>query len=203
MNSAGQVPMDFNRILDGMIRAAKLEVPFYAKVEQDPSYDQDALGVVVLASVAGAIGGFLGALFTGHALGAVITLIWTAIIGVLTYFVWAYLIYFVGTSLFKGTATFGEVRRTMGFAYAPRVLQILSFIPVLGSLIGFVVWLWMIATTFIATRQALNLDNTNAALTVIIAAVIVFVVTLILGLIFGAIALALGFAGAAIGGVLR
>ena len=53
--------MDFNRIISGMIRAARLDVSFYEEVERDPSYAQDALIVVIIASVAGAIGSFLGA----------------------------------------------------------------------------------------------------------------------------------------------
>ena len=52
--------MDFNRIVNGMIRAMRLDKSFYEEVEHDPSYNQDALGVVILVSVVGAVGSFLG-----------------------------------------------------------------------------------------------------------------------------------------------
>jgi hypothetical protein len=184
--------MDFNRIISGMLRAARLDVSFYEEAERDPSYAQDALIVVIIASVAGAIGSFLSLLFGGSFGAAIGTLIYSSISGVLVYFFWAFLIYIVGTRLFKGTADFGEVQRTVGFAWTPRILGILSFIPVLGWIVAIVAWIWSIATGFIATRQALDLDNTNAALTVIVAAIAAFVIQLILGAIMGLIGLAGG-----------
>ena len=186
--------MDFNRIISGMIRAARLDVSFYEEVERDPSYAQDALIVVIIASVAGAIGSFLGALFDGRFGAAIGTLIYSSVSGVLVYFFWAFLVFIIGTRLFKGTADFGEVQRTIGFAWTPRVLGILSFIPVLGWILSIIVWIWSVATGFIATRQSLDLDNTNAAFTVILAAIAAFVIQLLLGALMAGI----GLAGAAL-----
>ncbi len=194
--------MDFNRILAGMIRAARLDKDFYEEVEHDTSYNQDALAVVILASLAGALGGFLGMLFGGHFGAAVFALIVGVITSVASYYIWVFLVQFIGTKFFNGTGDFGEVARALGFAWAPRVLNILSFIPVLGGLIGFVAWIWTIATGFIATRQALDQDDKNAALTVIVAAVVAFVISLLIGLVFGLIGAALGLAGSAISGAL-
>lgn len=182
--------MDLSRIINGMIRAAKLEVPFYEEVERDPSYAQDALAVVIIASVAGAIGSFLRLLLQGRVGAAFGALIVSSIVGVGVYFLWVFLVHLIGTRLFKGTADFGEVQRAMGFAWAPQVLGILGFIPVLGAIAGFVAWVWSIATGFIATRQSLDLDNTNAALTVVIAGVVSFVIYIIIGAILAAIGLA-------------
>lgn len=194
--------MDFNRIVNGMIRAAKLDKSFYEEVEHDTSYTQDALVVVLLASVAGALGGFLSSLFGGHFGAAVFSLIVGAVTGVISYYIWVFLVQFVGTRFFKGTGDFGEVSRALGFAWAPRILNIFSFIPILGGLIGFVAWIWTIATGFIATRQSLDQDDTNAALTVIVAAVVAFLIGLVIALIFGLIGAAIGLAGAAVSGAL-
>jgi len=195
--------MDWNRIINGIIRAAKLDVAFYEEVEKDTSYRSDALAVVIIASVAGAIGTFLTYLFTGHFVSAILWLIFTGVINVVVYFLWAFLIYYVGVNLFKGKADFGEVQRCLGFAWGPRILSILSFIPVLNVLIGFIVWIWSIATGFIATRQSLDQDNTNAALTVIVAGIVAFIVQAILIAIVGAILLAIGLAGAAATGLFK
>ncbi len=183
-------------MINGTIRAARLDVPFYEEVEHDPSYDRDALGLVILVSLVGALGSFLSSLFAGEILGAILGFIIAAIMGVFSYYLWAYLVHFIGTSMFKGTGDRGEVLRCLGFAYAPRLLNILSFVPCLGPLVGLIAWVWSMATGFVAVRQSMDLDNTNAALTVIISAVIVIVITLILGLIFAAI----GIAGAAVTG---
>jgi hypothetical protein len=191
-----------NRIVDGIVRALRLDKTFYEEVENDVSYNSPALTVVIIASVAGAFGAFLTALFGGSFLGAIWLLIVQTITGLIGFYVWVFLIQFIGTRFFKGTGDFGEVQRALGFAWAPRILNILSFVPILGGLVGFVAWIWSIATGFIATRQALDQDDTNAALTVIVSAVVAFLVTLLIGIFFGLIGAAIGLAGAAVGGVL-
>ena len=94
---------------------------------------------------------------------------------------------------------FLEVQRAFGFAYSPQVLNLLAAIPCVGWLVGVAAWLWSIATGFIAIRQSLDQDDTNAALTVIISAVVVFLVMALIGALFGA----LGFVGAQMVGSLR
>jgi len=190
--------MDFNRIINGMIRAARLDVSFYEEVEQDTSYTQDALIVVILAAVAGALGALLGQLLQGHIGAAIGMFFLQGVLGVAGYYLWVFVAQLVGTKLFKGTGDFGEVQRAFGFAYAPQVLNVLSFIPCLNVIIGIVAWIWSIATGFVAIRQSLDQDNTNAALTVIVSAIIVFVVTFLISLFVGGL---LGV-GAAITGAL-
>jgi len=188
--------MDFNRIINGMIRAARLDKNFYEEVEHDESYNQDALVVVIMVSLVGALGGFLGLLFRGHIGSAVVLFVYQAVIGVAGYYLWVFVAQFVGTKLFKGTGDFGEVQRALGFAYAPQVLNIFHFIPCAGWLVSIVAWIWSIATGFVAIRQSLDQDDTNAALTVIVSAIVVFFVVAIIGAIFAG----LGIAGAAITG---
>ncbi len=190
--------MDFNRILNGMIRAARLDKEFYEEVERDTSYGQDALVVVVLAALAAGIGSFVGSLFVGgrSVLVAIGSLIFGVIVAVLAYFVWVFVAQYVGTRFFKGQGDFGEVQRAFGFAYAPQVLNIFSFIPCVGWVLPLVTWLWSLATGFVAIRQSLDQDDTNAALTMVVSFLVVLVISAILGLIGGA----LGLAGAAITG---
>ena len=78
--------------------------------------------------------------------------------------------------------------RVLGFAQAPGMLAI---IPVCGAFIG---WLWMLACTFIAIRQGLDLDNTKAILTAIVALIAVVIVYFIIGVILAALGI-----GAAVG----
>jgi hypothetical protein len=191
--------MDFNRILTGMIRAARLDKDFYEEVEHDASYARDALAVVVLAALAGGFGSFITGIFSRIGFfRSVLSLIWGIIVAVLMYYVWVFVAQYVGTRFFKGTGDRGEVQRAFGFAYAPQVLTILRFIPILGGLIAVVAWLWSIATGFVAIRQSLDQDNTNAILTMVVSFVVILVFTIILGIIGGI----LGFAGSAIGGFL-
>src|SRR5512146_2172564 len=111
--------MDFNRIINGMLRAMRLDKTFFEEVEHDTSYNQDALVVVILVSLVGAFGNFLGSLIAGRGFGAAIGgLIVGLLLAVLCYFLWVFVAHWVGTTLFKGSGDRGEVQRAFGFAYA-------------------------------------------------------------------------------------
>jgi hypothetical protein len=109
--------IDFARIVDGVIRAAKLDKAFYQLVAHDTTYSQDALVVVIVSSLVGALGGLLGSLFTGHIILAITTFVFGSVIAVGSYYLWVFVAQFVGTQFFKGTGDFGAVQRTLGFAY--------------------------------------------------------------------------------------
>ncbi|GAB4531912.1 MAG: hypothetical protein Kow0063_11820 [Anaerolineae bacterium] len=187
--------MDFGTMINRMIRAAMLDVNLYEEVEADTSLTQEALMVVILISIAGGIGAFLGGLISGSIGGAIGGLILTVIIGVVNYYIWAYVTYAVGTNLFQGTADVGEMLRTLGYASAPRALSILSFIPCLGALITLAGAIWSLVCAVVAVRQALDFDDTvKAIITVVIGWVIILVIQIVLFAIFGA-ALGIGAAG--------
>ncbi len=185
--------MDFNRILAGMIRAARLDKTFFEEVEHDTTYSQDALIVVILVSLLGALGGFISSLGAGFG-SAILTFVISAAMSVGGYYLWVFVAQLVGTRLFKGTGDFGEVQRALGFAYAPQVLNLLKFIPCLGGIIAFAAWIWSMAAGYVAIKQSLDQDDTNAILTIVVSGLIVIAITVIVGAIFAA----LGFAGVAL-----
>jgi len=191
--------MDWNRIIKGMIRAIKLDKAFYNEVEKDTSYSQDALVVVVLVSVIGALGALVGALIRGQILAAILGFIVAAVIAVAGFYVWVFIAHYVGTRFFKGQGDRGELQRAMGFAYSPQILNLLGFIPCLGAIISLVAWALTIVAGFIAVRESLDQDNTNAALTVVVSAVIVFLITAAITAVFAA----LGFGISAMTGALN
>ena len=169
-----------------MIRAAKLKVDLYEEVEADVSATNQALLVVVLVAVASGIGAALGA-DAGTLVGRLIGGILNALIG---WAVWSYVVFFVGTRFFGGTASYGELLRTLGFAESPSVLLILAFIPVLGPIISLVAGIWTLVASFIGIRQALDLDNAKTAFTILIGLValiiVITLISLLLALVFGA-----------------
>ena len=150
-------------LVDRMVGAAFLNIDTYEEVEHDQTATGQAAGVVAMVAVASAIGasplGFMGA---GRA----------AILALIGWLVWAGIAYLVGDKLLGGTATWGELLRTLGFAQAPGVLMVLGIIPFLGTLILGVVGLWMLVTAFIGIRQALDFGNGKTAATVVIGWVI-------------------------------
>ena len=192
--------MDFSAMINRVIRAAMLDVDLYEEVEADTSLNQEALMVVILVSLAGGIGGFLGGLIMGRIGSALLGLVLAVVLGVISYYIWAYITYFVGTNLFNGTADVGEMLRTLGYASGPRVLSILTFIPCLGALASLVGAIWSLVAGVIAVRQALDFDTTKAVLTVIIGWVIVLIITFVLSAVVGIGAAGLGALGGALGG---
>ncbi len=148
---------------DRIIRAAKLDVNLYEEVEADKSAMGQAMGVVVLSSLAAGIGsigigGFKG-LFTG-------TLV--ALVG---WYIWAYLTYIIGAKLLpepQTQADHGELLRTIGFSSSPGLIRILGIIPGLANIVQFVASIWMLIAMVIAVRQALDYKSTARAIGVCI-----------------------------------
>jgi len=192
--------MDFATMFNRAMRAAMLDVNFYNEAEADTSLNQEALMVVVLVSVAAGIGSFLAGVIGGSIGVALVGLIVAVVMGVLGYYIWAYITYFVGTSLFGGTSDPGEMLRVLGYASGPRVLSILSFIPCVGALAGLAGGIWSLVAGVIAIREAMDFDTIKAIITVIIGWVIVLIITLVILAVFGVGAMGLGALSGAMSG---
>ena len=105
--------------LDGP--AARLESQVYEEVEHDQTATSQALTVVLIVAALTGIGHAIGLSMgrePGSPIGAFIGGIITAILG---WVIWSGLAYFIGTRVFSGVATYGELLRTIGFAQAPNV----------------------------------------------------------------------------------
>jgi hypothetical protein len=177
-----------------MIRASQLDVNLYEEVEKDQNQTSNALTVVVLSSVASGIGVAISQAMSGAGgTGGIVLGLVVGVIGSLIGFaLWTAIVYYVGTSLFGGTATWGEVLRTVGFANAPGVLRILGFIPVLGGLINLLVAIWTIVTTVVAVRQSLDITTGKAIIVSIIGGIVAAIVIAIVGGVVGISAMAVG-----------
>ncbi len=142
-------------IWDRMKGAAMLDVATYEEVEHDESLTTQAAMVVIMAAVARGIG---GANDGGN--GLVIG-IFAALFG---WLVWAGITYIIGDKLLKGTATWGELLRTLGYAQAPGILLVLGALPVLGGPVRAIAGIWLLVTGIVAIRQALDFDTGKAIL---------------------------------------
>ncbi len=137
-----------------IVGAAKLEVSIYKEVKADTQATGQALGVVVLSSIAQGISALALGGIRGFALGTATALV--------VWFVWALVVYLVGTKLLPEPLTrsdIGELVRTTGFAASPGLLRVLGLVPGLGSLTVVAVSAWMFLTMVIAVRQALDYES--------------------------------------------
>jgi hypothetical protein len=139
-----------------LIGAAMLDVSVYEEVEADSSATLQAGGVVLLAALAAGIGSYHGHPFRGL-IGALVG--WA---------IWAAVTYFIGATIFKGTASWGELLRTLGFAQAPGLLYVVGIIPVLGAIAKLVIGIWILIAGIIAIRQALDISTGKAVVVAIL-----------------------------------
>lgn len=164
---------------DRMLRAAKLDVDLYEEVEADKSAMPQAMGVVVLSSVAAGIGS-IGMGVAGP--GGILMGIVLSLVG---WYIWAFLTYFIGTKLLPEPQThadLGELLRTIGFSSSPGLIKILGIIPGLGAVVFSVASIWMLVAMVIAVRQALDYKSTWRAVGVCVIGWVIQ--TLILVLLF-------------------
>jgi hypothetical protein len=148
-------------LVQRMIGAAKLDARVYEEVEVDERAFRQSLLVVMLSSMATAVGisgrvGIAG-LLTG--LGG----------GLLGWFLWAGLTFLIGTRLLpvrETEANLGQLLRTTGFATAPAILAVLGLAPALTGFISFITDVWVLAAFVVAVRQALDYRSTWRALAV-------------------------------------
>jgi len=154
------------------IGAARLDVATYEEVEHDPGALPQAMTIVVLAALASGVGstaqqglGVLG-LFVGA--GASLA----------GWFVWAGIVFLVGTRLLPAPdtqATLDQLLRTTGFSAAPGVLAVGGVVPGIGMLVVFAAGLWQLATMVVAVRQALDYPSTGRAIAVCLIGFVVYV----------------------------
>jgi hypothetical protein len=166
-------------MLQRMIRAARLDASLYEQVEADPRYTREAFFVVLLASIAGAVG---SALDYG-ARGVVAPILG----GILGWAIWAAITLWIGTTLTRGPETrsdMGEMLRTLGYAHTPLLLSVFSFLPGVGYPIQSIAQLWMLVAGVVAIRQALDFTTGRAILTVFLGWVVVIALTFLLGILF-------------------
>ena len=129
-----------------MIGVAKLDVQIYEEVEADSHATGQAMGVVLLSSLAAGTGA--ATLGTG--------VIYTIVAALLSWVIWAFLTYFIGTRLLPESQThadMGQLMRTLGFAQAPGVLRIFGGLPGIGSIVLSVVSVWMLIAMVIAVLK--------------------------------------------------
>ncbi len=150
-----------NIFLNRMLRAAKLDVNLYEEVEADRGAMRQAMGVVILSSLAYGLGTIGRAGMPGILIGTI-----SALIG---WYIWAYLTYFIGTRFLPEAQTradHGELLRTIGFSSSPGLIRILAIFPPLEAIVLTVASIWMLVAMVIAVRQALDYRSTLRALAV-------------------------------------
>jgi hypothetical protein len=148
----------FNRVF----RSIKIDPDVYDEVQKDKTATLSAAFVVVISSLAAGI--------AAKQLGAS-SFIFAPILSLLSWFVWAYIVYFVGVKLFpdpKTKTSHAALLRAIGFSSAPGIIRVFGFTPELMTVTFIGSALWMLACMVVAVRQTLNFKSLWKALGVVI-----------------------------------
>jgi hypothetical protein len=144
-----------------VILSAKLNSEIYEEVEADRQALGQAMGVVVLSSLAAGISTLRHIGMNGVVFGTL-----SALVG---WLIWAYLAYLIGTKLLpepQTQADYGELLRTIGFASSPGIIRVLGLFPGLLTISFLAAEVWMLAAMIVAVRQALDYSSTWRAVLV-------------------------------------
>lgn len=165
-----------------VLRAAVLDGRVYEEVEADARATGQAIGIILLSSVAGGVG------LLGLGIPNPQSLV-VGIIGRLAgWMAWATLTYLIGTRLLpepQTRADVGQLLRTTAFASAPGVLRVLGVVPVVGPALYALVSLWMLLAMIVAVRHALDYRSTSRAVGVcVVGWALSLVVAAIIGILF-------------------
>ena len=148
----------FNRIF----RAIKIDIDLYEEVEADKKATFQAGAVVVLSSLAAGV----GAVHLGMS-----NLLLAPALSLISWYIWAYIIYFVGVKIFADPQTksnHGELLRTIGFSSAPGLIRVFGFTPELMTVTFIGSSFWMLACMVVGVKQALDYKSLWKAFGVVV-----------------------------------
>lgn len=147
-------------LIGRLLGSASLNPRSYEEVESDSHANLQAVGVVVLSSMAAAVG-------TGiRDWGSTVALL---IVALASWILWVLLALLIGRQVMplgETRVNFGQLLRTTGFSSAPGILRVLGLVPVIGWVLFLAVTVWMLFSFVVAVRQALDFPATGRALAV-------------------------------------
>ena len=153
-----------NLFINRIYRSVKIDPEVFDEVQKDKDATIAAGIVVVLSSLAAGIGA------SHH---GVINFYLAPALSLAAWFVWAYIVYFVGVKLFpdsKTKTTHQALLRSIGFSSAPGMIRIFGFNEDLMTATFIGSGFWMLACMVVAVKQTLHYKSLWKALGVVIIA---------------------------------
>ncbi|MCZ6530061.1 MAG: hypothetical protein O6949_06985 [Chloroflexi bacterium] len=190
--------------MDRIIGALSFRKGVYAEVEHDTTFTGTAWIIVALAAILNQLGSNARGGFddlVGWLLGTVIGTIFALV----AFAIGVAVVSWIGRAVFNAEVTFNELLRTLGLAY---VWQAVGVVGVLGAIsvtltcivapAQLAAALAGLVASFVAAKEALDLEWLQVIITVVIAFVVIIAITVAAGLVISL----LGFGVVAAGGLL-
>jgi hypothetical protein len=158
-------------MIDRIVRIIRLDWTVFREIAKDQDAMKEAAIIVVIATFLSALGSATVA--GNYIVGFFVSWIVTILVG---WLLWAAITYFVGTTLFKGDTDIPEMLRVLGYANAPHLLGLLTFVPCVGWLFPIIGWVLALVAGVLAVREAMDFDTSPAIVTVVISWVAVVII---------------------------
>jgi hypothetical protein len=190
-------------LTDRIIAAFTFRREVYKEVEQDTTFTQTAWLLVAVVAFLSQLGSSVSGNLLNWLIGAVVGTIFT----VIGFAVGAFVINWVGRTVFSADVTFEELVRTLGLAYVWNIVGVIGVLGVLSETltcllapVTFIAAILGLISWFVAAKEALDLEWVQTVATVILGWIALFVVTLIAGVVLGMLGLGVATVGGLIGG---
>ena len=149
-------------MLNRAIRAALLNGSLYRDLTDEPQEIFYALGIVVVSGLALGLGLQSQPPVTLQESPPWVTLLLSAYTRLAGWFMWAGIVYIVGTKLLGGQAGFRQILRSLGMTFAPGAFAVFAGIPVVGIFFLSFSALWMFPAGWVAIRETQQFDWVRA-----------------------------------------
>ncbi|MFQ5885810.1 MAG: YIP1 family protein [Anaerolineae bacterium] len=188
-------------LTDRIIGAFTFRSGVYKEVEEDTTFTTTAWLLVIVI-------GFLNQLGS-HASRNLINWLGGAVVGtvvvIIGFAVGAFIINWVGRTVFNAEVTFDELVRTLGLAYVWNIVGVIGILAALSSTLGclltpvtFLAAILGLIAWLVAAKEALDLEWVQTIVTVFLGWVVMAIITIVVG---GFVLGLLGLGAAAVGGL--
>ena len=144
----------FGEFLSIILKSIKLDKTLYSDSKNFGEASVYFAGIIMI------LDGIAGAVAANTVFKTAVAM--SGVTAILTWFVWAILIFVIGVKLFpdkNSKVPFKKVLTAVGFAHAPGLLRFFAVTPELMIPIIFLTQFWIFAGLIISTRQVLNLKS--------------------------------------------
>ena len=144
----------FGEFLSIILKSIKLDKTLYSDSKNFGEASVYFAGIIMI------LDGIAGAVAANTVFKTAVAM--SGVTAILTWFVWAILIFVIGVKLFpdKNTkASFKNILVGVGYAHAPGLLRFFAVVPELVFPIIFLTQFWIFASLIISMKQVLNLKS--------------------------------------------
>jgi len=156
-------------LVERIIGAFTFRRQVYTDVERDNTFTMTAWLLVAVVAFLNQLGAHASTQVLNWLGSTVVGTVWS----VISFGVAAYVMSWMGRTLFKAEVSFGELVRTLGLAYVWTIVIVIGVLAGVSGILSFLLtpvlivgWVMLVLSWFVAAKEALDLDIVKSIVTV-------------------------------------